>query len=112
MPRNVANQMRTYSLPEKRHDYLPRLRTVYRSDAAGSIRAVKQEYADGRRGDFSLAEDGAFSFAVPFGDGPGVYTVVVWIRKGTTDTPIAASNVSIRVDRAGSGYAYAGVGSR
>ncbi|HKO00297.1 MAG TPA: hypothetical protein VJ032_01305, partial [Thermoanaerobaculia bacterium] len=64
----TANLIDTYSLPDKRHDYTPR-----------------------------IANDGSFSFAVPFKDGPGVYTVVVWVHKTGTRTPISASNVSIRV---------------
>lgn len=65
----TANLIDTYSLPDKRHDYVPR-----------------------------VANDGTFSFAIPFSDGPGVYTVVVWVHKTGTRTPISASNVSIRVD--------------
>jgi uncharacterized protein YkwD len=73
----TANLIDTYSLPDKRRDYLPRIR--------------------GERGDFQVANDGTFSFAVPFRDGPGVYTVVVWVHKTGTRVPISASNVSIRV---------------
>jgi hypothetical protein len=64
----TANLIDTYSLPDKRRDYTPR-----------------------------VANDGTFSFAVPFTDGPGVYTVVVWVHKTGTRTAISASNVSIRV---------------
>jgi uncharacterized protein YkwD len=81
----VANLIESYALPEKRHEYVPRL------DA-------NQEYSDGRRGDFSIGKDGRFAFAVPFTDGGGVYTVVVWVRHNGDSLPIAASNVSIRVD--------------
>jgi len=82
----VANAINTYALPEKRMNYLPR------------IRDRRVSYSDGTRGDFYVGDDGAFSFAVPFTDGPGVYTVVVWVRRHGEGKPIAASNVSIRVD--------------
>lgn len=96
----VANDITSYSLPEKRREYLPRLRArVERGH--GYVREIHEEYADGRRGDFDLAEDGSIAFAVPFPDGPGVYTVVVWVHpKGSKDS-IAASNVSVRVESSG-----------
>ena len=94
----VANAIGSYSLPEARRDYLPRLKTTVHPRYDGTFQVVREEYTDGRRGDFSVADDGGFSFPVPFTDGPGVYTVVVWVtRKGDT-TPIAASNISVRVD--------------
>lgn len=111
MSRAEANAMHNYSLPSKRRDYLPRLRSTYRKDAKGSIQVVREQYADGRRGDFGVAEDGAFSFAVPFNDGPGIYTVVVWVRRPGVRTAVAASNISIRVDRP-TASVYAGAGTR
>ena len=37
----------------------------------------------------------------PLPDGPGIYTVVVWVRPhGSSGDAIAASDVSIRVDAA------------
>ena len=96
----AANAIDSYSLPDKRHDYLPRLRGSFLTRRDGALYEVREEYADGRRGDFSISRDGTFSFAVPFVDGPGIYTVVVWVKKPGVPVPIAASNVSIRVDRA------------
>lgn len=95
----TANLIDTYSLPERRRDYLPRLRAYYHRSQDGTLHEVREEYSDGRRGDFPVNNDGSFSFAVPFLDGPGVYTVVVWVRKIGDKTPISASNISIRVDR-------------
>lgn len=100
MPASVANAIANYALPSNRKDYLPRLQsTMERS--GGMSQVVRREYADGRRGDFHVGRDGAFSFDVPFTEGPGVYTVVVWVRRGGASVPIAASNVSVRVDAAG-----------
>ena len=98
MPATVANSIDSYSLPSNRKDYLPRLRQDYSRQANGTIEIVRREYSDGRRGDFYVGKDGEFSFTIPFTEGPGVYTVVVWVRRGGTGVPIAASNVSIRVD--------------
>lgn len=75
MPALVANAIESYSLPERRHDYIPGARSYVHEQS-----------------------DGAFNFTVPLRDGPGVYTVVVWVARNGTRTPIAASNVSIRVD--------------
>ena len=96
----VANAFHQYALPDKRKEYVPRLPRQVRRRADGSIEILSQEYTDGRRGDFRLAEDGSFSFPVPFTEGEGVYTVVVWVRKPGAANPIAASNVSIRVEGA------------
>lgn len=81
----TASAMSTYSLPEKRREYVPRT-----TRARGTLAAA-------RRNDFTVRDDGSFSFTVPFPDGPGLYTVVMWVKKdGGTAFP--ATNVSIRVD--------------
>lgn len=85
----AANHIATYSLPSTRREYLPR-----------------DDYSDGRRGDFSVSDDGSFAFAVPFPDGPGIYTVVVWVRAHGARETIAASNVSVRVEAAAPRVAY------
>lgn len=79
MAMQVANAIDTYALPKSRRDYMP---------------------ADARARNAALVAyaDGTFTFSVPMIDGPGVYTVVVWVAREGTRTPIAASNVSIRVD--------------
>ncbi len=83
---HVASAISSYSLPLKRREYTPRV-----PQKSGPL-------ALAMRGDFSLRPDGAFSFTVPFQDGPGLYTVVVWVRKDGDTTPFPASNVSIRVE--------------
>ena len=84
----TANIIDSYSLPDQRREYLPRL--TWRSG---------KRYSDGRRGDFPVADDGSFSFDVPLDEGAGIYTVVVWVhRRGGDANAISASNVSIRVD--------------
>jgi uncharacterized protein YkwD len=93
----TANAIGSYSLPDRRREYLPRLHSYSRLGHGGSVEVVRQHYVDGARGDIQVADDGSFAFAVPFPDGPGVYTVVVWVRGKHGDEPIAASDVSIRV---------------
>jgi uncharacterized protein YkwD len=94
----TANAIETYKLPESRREYLPRLKGRFTRRTAGGIEEVREEYSDGRRGDFPVGDDGKFSFAIPVPDGPGVYTVVVWVRPhGTSGDAIPASDVSIRV---------------
>jgi uncharacterized protein YkwD len=96
----TANAIASYRLPETRRQYLPRLRGRFTQRIGGGIREVREEYSDGSRGDFQVAPDGKFAFAVPLPDGPGVYTVVVWVRPhGSTGDAIPASNVSIKVER-------------
>jgi uncharacterized protein YkwD len=89
MPAHVANAIDTYSLPDKRKEYLPR-----------------------RRGDLLVGEDGRFTFNVPFTEGPGVYTVVVWVRREGVKQPVAASNVSIVVEGALQTFTAAGSAGR
>lgn len=108
MSATVANAIATYGLPNDRREYLPRLKTFYRHYADGAVEQVREEYSDGRRGDFQVADDGTFAFAIPFPDGPGVYTVVVWVRPHGARETIAASNVSIRVEGGAPAVAVAG----
>jgi uncharacterized protein YkwD len=109
MPAHVANALSNYSLPSKRKDYFPRLRQEYTRHPNGTIEIVRREYPGGHRGDFTVAKDGAFSFDVPFTQGPGIYTVVVWVRRDGVNLPVSASNVSIRVEDAAAAPMRAGV---
>jgi uncharacterized protein YkwD len=98
MPPAAASAIQRYALPANRKEYLPRLKSEYTRNGDGSLRYVRREYTDGRRGDFYLSESGGFSFTVPFTEGPGVYTVVVWVKRAGYATPLSASNISIRVE--------------
>ncbi len=95
----TANAIQSYSLPESRREYLPRLKGTFTRRMNGGVEEVTEQYSDGRRGDFQVAPDGHFAFAIPLPDGPGIYTVVVWVRRhGSSGDAFPASNVSIRVD--------------
>ena len=109
MPAHVANALSNYSLPSKRKDYFPRLKQEYTRHPNGTIEIVRREYPGGHRGDFMVTKDGAFSFDVPFTQGPGIYTVVVWVRRDGVNLPVSASNVSIRVEDAAGAPMRAGV---
>lgn len=106
MSAKLANDIASYSLPQKRREYLPRLHDRV-EETATERREYHETYSDGRRGDFEVAPDGSVAFAIPFPDGPGVYTVVVWVHPRGAKEAIAASNVSIRVMGA-----EAGMGTR
>lgn len=93
----LVNRLDSYSLPPRRRDYRPRLGTLHALHADGGICRDTLLYADGSRGDFTLERDGSFSFAIPLEDGPGLYTVVVWVQPDGSDEVISASNVSIMV---------------
>lgn len=93
----TANAIKSYALPDTRREYLPRLRSRVSMNSAGSISEVREVYSDGRRGDFPVNDDGGFAFVVPLPDGPGVYTIVVWVKAAGVRDAIAASNVSLRV---------------
>ena len=85
---HVASAISTYSLPAKRREYAPR-----NAQKSGPL-------AVAMRDDFSVRPDGTFTFRLPLQDGPGLYTVVVWVRKDGDSTTFPASNVSIRVESA------------
>ncbi|HVT03906.1 MAG TPA: CAP domain-containing protein [Thermoanaerobaculia bacterium] len=91
----VANQIDMYSLPPTRRDFLPQQRNL--SDRATQL-ARYVASRPGTPGDLVLQKDGSFSFVAPFYGGPGLYTVVLWVRTMSGGSPISASNISIRVD--------------
>jgi uncharacterized protein YkwD len=93
----AANHIDSYSLPDSRREYLPRL-------PKGRV------YDNGGTGDFPITHDGGFAFVVPFPDGPGIYTVVVWLKKSGDALPISASTISIRIEGPrGPGHVLAGM---
>ena len=93
----AANRIESYKLPDRRRDLLPRLKNVTTVRRDGTLEIMRQTYEDGSRGDFNVADDGTSTFDVPFKDGAGIYTVVVWVRARSGGESIPASNVSIRV---------------
>jgi len=97
----LVNRLETYALPTRRRDYRPRLDAPVTNGPKRDMRASSRIYADGSRGDFTIDRDGAFSFAIPLDEGPGLYTVVVWVQPEGRDEIISASNVSIQASAPG-----------
>ncbi len=99
MSRDVVNRIESYTLPSRRRDYRPRLLNIH-AHPPGEVCRDTVAYADGSRGDFTVERDGSFSFAIPLEEGPGLYTVVVWVQPEGSAEIISASNVSIGVEPA------------
>lgn len=79
-------QFRTYSLP---------------GDCAVLQRRVPPPftYSDPNRGQIDILPSGSFSFPVKlFNHEPGIYTMVVWIKRERTDSVFPASEVCIRAE--------------
>ena len=94
----TANRLDTYSLPRKRHDFLPSPGFEKNERLLdGSVYVRSGKITDLKAHTFPISRDGSFIFQVPFDQGAGVYTVVVWVKKDRGSASIAASNVSIRV---------------
>ncbi len=77
---------RSYSLPDEFRSVWPKLRPGV-------------EYSDGTRGDIKLDIDGRFSAPLKlFKDRPGIYIVVLWIKKSKEDKAFPATEICIEVD--------------
>lgn len=88
-----ASSIEDWELPADRIDF-----EAKRLDDDGSLVRLTQENG-GQPGDLFVRDDHSFTFVIPFGRGPGIYTLVVWIRKdGNGPTLVAASNIAIRFD--------------
>ncbi|HYI10081.1 MAG TPA: CAP domain-containing protein [Thermoanaerobaculia bacterium] len=85
-------------LPAKRKEYLPKLGSSVKPDRSGKVNYERYQYAENRFGEVDVKREGDFSFAVPFTEGPGIYTIAVWVTVPEFLTPFAATNVSVRVE--------------
>jgi uncharacterized protein YkwD len=93
-----ANSIEDWNLPADRLDY-----EAKRLDDASPIVRLSRE-GGSQPGELFVRGDRSFTFVVPFTRGPGVYTVVAWVRRnGNGSHPIPASNVSIRFENDPSG---------
>lgn len=82
-----------WNLPDDRLDF-----EAKRLDAVSPIVRISQS-GGGQPGDLYVRGDRSFTFVVPFSRGPGVYTVVLWVRRnGNGSSLVPASNVSIRFE--------------
>ncbi len=56
-------------------------------------------YSDRTRGDIDIALDGSFSVPVTlFKDKPGIYTIVAWVKRKSSEKPFPATEVCIRAE--------------
>jgi len=92
IPAKVASKIETYGFPERRRDYLPQA-PVTRSS---KLRLTQIAWRASKK-TFPIADDGSFDFRFRSDEGPGVYTVVVWVSRDGLRDSIAASNIAIRV---------------
>jgi uncharacterized protein YkwD len=91
MSRQLANAIENYGLPKARRDYyVEKVAPRQTSSRVSLARAAE------RNETIKIADDGSFSFVPPFKDGPGLYTVVLWVTRG--GNPISATNITIQVD--------------
>lgn len=94
----TANRIERYGFPKNRRDFTP-----VRRNAPPDRRSEGEKLnyfvnaAESKKGRLWVARDGSFTFNVPFPDGAGVYTVVVWVKASGSREPFTASNISIRV---------------
>ncbi len=94
-PRNLrpseASGIESWDFPADRIDYEPK-----RLETTSEI--VRLTHASGgRAGDLFVDSDRSFTFSVPFTRGNGVYTLVAWVRRNGSESPlVAASNISMR----------------
>jgi hypothetical protein len=86
------------SLPAKRKAYLPRLGTEVKRHDDGKVEYIRHVYDEGRIGEVEVTKDGRFSVKIPFTEGPGIYTVVVWLHRPGFAAPFPGGSVSIRVE--------------
>jgi hypothetical protein len=86
------------TFPPNPKDYLPRLGSEVKRDDSGSVAYIQHLYGEGRRGEVAVAKDGSFSVNIPFTEGAGIYTIVVWVHYPGLFTPFPAGSVSIRVE--------------
>ena len=86
------------SLPVNRKGYLPRLGTEVKRHDDGKVEYIRHVYEEGRIGEVEVTKDGRFSVKIPFAEGPGIYTVVVWVKRPGLGTPFPGGSVSIRVE--------------
>jgi hypothetical protein len=94
-PRNMrpveASRIENWELPSDRVDYEPK-----HLDQTSRIVRLTQA-SGGQPGDLFVRDDRSFTFSIPFERGPGLYTIVVWVRNnGNGSLLVPASNLTIR----------------
>jgi uncharacterized protein YkwD len=104
LPRAATLNEKIVAAGRAEHGYLADAISVHYEPLPQPISPITANMIDSyslpeRRHDYAVDPGSEFSFRIPFTDGPGIYTVVVWVRRPGEKEAIPASNVSIRVDR-------------
>ena len=104
MTRDQANRIESYSLPEPAR-LLP-FRNSQRFDRPPTVSDWARAAGSG---DIAIEADGSFSLRTALSDGPGIYTIVVWLRRPGLKSAVEGSHVSTIVPpSAGGSHAIAG----
>jgi uncharacterized protein YkwD len=111
LPRAASINEKIVAAGRAQHGYLADAISVHYEPLPQPISPITANVIDtyslpDRRHDYAVDASSEFSFRVPFTDGPGIYTIVVWVRRPGEKESIPASNVSIRVDRPATGEPY------
>jgi len=111
LPRAATLNEKIVAAGRAQHGYLADAVSVHFEPLPQPISPITANVIDtyslpDRRHDYAVNPSSDFAFTIPFTDGPGIYTVVVWVRRQGEKEAIPASNVSIRVDRPATGERY------
>jgi hypothetical protein len=107
--RERANGIESYSLPPPSREFVPRRPAAKIPGERPTLSGWAASGAAG--GELLTADRGGFSLAASLDRGPGIYTLVVWLRDEPSAEPIAASHISTIVPEtapAGTNDALAG----
>lgn len=90
LTRERVNRIESYSLPGSSREYRPLVPRM-----PGAERETLSRWASrNENGALRIRRDGSFSFDAPLHDGPGIYTLVVWLSGSASSPPVAASHIS------------------
>lgn len=90
LTRSAIGRRTDYSLPENRVELLPAAAVGRPGGLAAAARSLVAA-------PLTISDDGSFRARITFDRGPGVYTVVTWVRRAQ-EQPFAAGLTSTRVD--------------
>lgn len=93
----VASRIETYGLPKDRVDYRPHNGDLVRRVRSGRDRGLAHALRGSAQHALEVRNDGSFSLTPPLTRGPGVYTVVIWVREPGSNSAVAASSIAMRV---------------
>jgi hypothetical protein len=111
LPRSLsaaaANRIESYDLPAPHRRWKAQLPRAQRDPLAGEGLA---RFAGAMRedGGLTVADGGKFVFRSSLDNGPGIYTLVVWLREPRSGEAVASSHISTVVGTGSSAYPAGG----